>query len=76
MFDVMEMQAGGGFVEDIERFSGGGTHKLFGKLDALRFAAGKRRGGLSKLDIFHAHFLQGFQLMFNGGDVGEKLQRL
>ena len=61
MFDVVEMQAGRRFIEDVERFSCGGADQLFGQLDPLRFAAGERRGGLPQLDVVHAHFLQAFR---------------
>src|SRR6185295_1047100 len=41
--DVVEVQAGGGLVEDVERAAGVALGELERKLDALRFAA--REGG-------------------------------
>lgn len=38
-FDVLEMQACCGLVQNIERFSGRAFGKLFGEFDALGFAA-------------------------------------
>ena len=37
--DILEMQAGGGLVEDVERLARGPAAELLGKFDALRFAA-------------------------------------
>ena len=39
--DVGEVQAGGGFVEDIERSAGVAFGEFGGEFDALGFAAGK-----------------------------------
>src|SRR4029453_4940956 len=41
--DVMEVQAGGGLVEDVERASGGAAAQFLGGLDAVRPPAGERR---------------------------------
>ncbi len=40
---VVEMQAGGGFVKNIERAASCAARQFLGKLHTLRFAAGKRR---------------------------------
>ena len=37
--DVVEMEAGGGFVEDVERFRAGAPGQVRGEFDALGFAA-------------------------------------
>ena len=42
------MQAGGGFVEDVERSAGVAFGELQGKFDALGFAAGEGGGGLAE----------------------------
>ena len=49
--DVLEMQACGGLVEDVESAPGRSLRQLAGELDALRLASGKRRGRLPKLDV-------------------------
>src|SRR5262249_359974 len=37
--DVVEMESGGGLIEDVERPSGGATRQLLRELDTLRLAA-------------------------------------
>ena len=58
--DVLGVQAGGWFVEDVEGFSGRTLGKLGGELDALRLTAGKRRGRLAEFDVAEADVLNGF----------------
>jgi hypothetical protein len=41
-FDVLEVQAGGRFVEDVEGAAGVALGQFERQLDALRFAAGQR----------------------------------
>ena len=43
--DVLEVEAGGGLVEDVERAARVALGQLRGQLDPLRLAAGERRGG-------------------------------
>ncbi len=46
------MEAGGGFVEDVEGAPvAGGALEFGGELDVLGFAAGKLSGGLSEAQI-------------------------
>ena len=45
------MQAGGGFVEDVERYTGVAFGEFQGEFDALGFAAGEGGGGLAKADV-------------------------
>jgi hypothetical protein len=40
--DVVEVQAGGRLVEDVEGAAGGALRQFLGELDALRLAAGQR----------------------------------
>jgi hypothetical protein len=65
--DIVEMQAGGRFVEDVERAAGGALGQLLGELDALRLAARQRRRLLADLDVAEAHALERFQLVAHGG---------
>ena len=44
-FYVVEVQAGGGLVQNVECAAGLAFGKLFSEFDALGFAAGKRGGG-------------------------------
>ncbi len=46
--DVVEVQSGGGFVEDEERAFAGGVRQVRGELHALGLAAGKRGGRLAE----------------------------
>jgi hypothetical protein len=41
--DVVEVQAGRRFVEQVERAAGGALGQLLGQLDALRLSAGQGR---------------------------------
>ena len=45
------MQAGGGFVEDVERSAGVTFGEFQGEFDALGFAAGESSGGLAEADV-------------------------
>src|SRR5882724_6787318 len=45
--NVVEVQASGGLVENVERAAGLALRKLAGQLDALGFTAGESRGGLA-----------------------------
>ena len=45
-FDVGEVQAGGGFVEDVERAPGVALGEFGGELHALRLTAGEGGGAL------------------------------
>ena len=63
---VLEVQAGGGLVEDVEGAAGGGAGELAGELDALGFAAGELGGGLAELEVAEADVLEGAQ---DAGDV-------
>lgn len=49
--DVGEVQAGGGFVEDVERSAGVTFGEFEGEFDALGFAAGEGGGGLAEADV-------------------------
>ena len=52
--DVVEVEAGGGLVEDVERAAGGALGEFLGELDALGFAAGERRRLLADVDVAEA----------------------
>jgi hypothetical protein len=51
---ILEVQAGGRLVEDVERAAGGAARQFLGELDALRLAARKRRRLLADLDVAQA----------------------
>jgi hypothetical protein len=60
--DVVEVQAGGRLVEDVER-APGGAGQLLGQLDALRLAARQRRRLLADLDVAQADVDQRLHLV-------------
>ena len=59
--DVLEVQAGGGLVEDVEGAAGGALGQLARELDALRLAAGEGGRGLAEGDVAEADVGQGLQ---------------
>ncbi len=56
--DVGEVQAGGGFVEQVDGVSGRSLAQFSGQLDALSLASGEGRGGLPELEIIESHFAE------------------
>src|SRR5258708_36876498 len=74
--NVIEVQAGGRFVEDVERAAGLALRKLAGQLDALRFAAGKCGGRLAELNVAEADFHEGGKFLLNLRNVFEELERV
>ena len=60
---VVEVQAGGGLVEQIEGAAGLALGELAGQLHALRFAAGERGGALAQVHVAEADIDQGLQLL-------------
>ena len=75
-FDVGEVQAGGRLVEQVERPAGALLDQFAGELDALGLAAGERGRRLAELHVVQAHVVQRLQLVVDGRDVLEVLQRL
>jgi len=71
--DVVEVKAGGGLIENVKRAAGLALGKFARELDALRFAAGKRGGGLAELDIAETDFNERGKFLLNLGNVFEKL---
>src|SRR5512145_1645433 len=74
--DIGKMQADGRFIQNIQGVAVDALAQFAGELDALRLAAGKRRGRLSQADVTQAHVNQKLKMQFDGRDVGEKVQRL
>ena len=81
---VVEVQTGGGLVQDIKRatsapalpFAGANVGEVSSKLDALGFAAGERGGGLAEPDVAQADLIEDCQLVEDTGVPGEEAQRL
>ena len=73
--DVVTVKPGRRFVEYIQRFARRTLRKFGCKFNPLRFAARKRRGGLSEFNIPQAYFLQCLDLAENSRNVHEKVYR-
>ena len=52
--NIVEMQSGGWFIEDIQGLAGCPPRQFLGQLNPLRFAAGKGGRGLANLNIAKA----------------------
>jgi hypothetical protein len=70
--DVVEVQAGGGLVQDVQRAPGVALAELERQLHALRLAAGQRGRALAQADVAQAHVEQGLQLAGDGGHGAEE----
>ncbi len=71
--DVVEVQAGGRLVEQVERLAGAAAAQLARQLDALGFAARQGRGGLPEFDVVQADVVQRLEHGADARDVGEML---
>ena len=74
--DILEMEARGRFIQNVEGVAGGAAGKFLGELDPLRFAAGQGRGLLADLDIAKAHFGEHRHLVADGRDGLEEFDRV
>jgi len=74
LLDVVEMEAGGGFIEDVQRTSRLATAQLARQLDALRLAPGKSRRRLAEMDVPQTHVQQRLELLLDGRDVFQHRQ--
>ena len=70
--DVVEVQAGGGLVQDVQGAAGVALAQFQRQLHALRLAAAERGGGLAQTDVAQAHVQQGLQLARQGGHGAEE----
>ena len=73
---ILEMQAGGRLVEDVERAAGGAPRQFLGQLDPLRLAARQRRRRLADMDVAEPDLLQGHQLVADRRHRAEELGAL
>src|SRR6185312_792421 len=58
LFDVVEVQTGGGFVEDVQRVPGVAARQFLRQFHALRLAARQRGRALAQLDVTEADIHQ------------------
>ena len=73
---IFHMQARGGLVENVERFTRLPTLQLARELYALSLAARKRGGRLAQSNVAQAHIVQRLELTRQARQVLEKLERL
>ena len=73
---VLEVQSGGGLVEDVEGTSGVALAQLGGQFHALALAAAEGGGGLAELDVAQADVLDGLYLAEDVGHVLEEVDGL
>ena len=71
--DVLEVESGGGLIEDEEGSSGILLAEFGGELDALFLSTGEGGGWLSQLDVSEAYLVQHFDFLDDRGDVGNIL---
>ena len=57
--DVLEMEAGGRFIQDVEGLAGIPFGQFAGQLDTLRFASRQRDSRLAQFDVTQSHVYQG-----------------
>src|SRR3954471_22312484 len=74
--DVLEMQAGGRLVQDVDGLARGAPAQFLGELDPLRLPARQRGRLLADMDVAQAHLLQGHQLVVDRRHRLEEIDRL
>ena len=73
---VLEVQAGGGLVQQVNGPAGAALGQLQRQLDALRLAAGQGQGRLPQLDVGQPDVVERGQAAGNRGDDAKELERL
>src|SRR5207244_3755539 len=76
LLDVVEVQAGGRLVENVEGLTGAAFAQLAGQLDSLGLPTGQRRRRLAELDVIQPHVVQRLQHRPDLGYVREMIQGL
>ena len=71
--DIVEVEACGRFVEEVERLSGGAFGELARELDALGLAAGERRRRLAEMEIVETDRDQRVE---NPHDLGHRCKQI
>ena len=74
--DVVKVQAGGRFVEDVERAARVALGQFERELDSLRFAARQRGRALAELDVAEPDIEQGMELSRHDRHGLEELVRV
>ena len=74
--DVLEVEARGRLVEDVDGLARIAFREFGGQFHALALAAGKRGGGLAEFDVAKANILYGLDFAQDVGHVFEELHSL
>ena len=61
LFDIVEVQAGSGFIEDVQGVAGVAFGEFPGQFDTLRFTTREGGGILAQVDIGKSNIQQGLQ---------------
>jgi hypothetical protein len=72
--DIVEVESGGGFVEQVECASAVGSAEFGGQFDALGFAAAECGCGLSESEVSESDGIEGGEWCADAGDVGEQFK--
>src|ERR1700674_3042848 len=73
---VLEMEAGGRLVKDVEGATGVPLRKFRGEFDSLRLSAGERRRRLAEVDVAESDIEESLQLLSNARLILEERQRI
>src|ERR1700729_2827842 len=73
---IVEVESGGGFVEEIKSAAGLPLGELAGKFHALRFAAAEGGGALAEVDVSEADVNEGLKLLPDQRHIGEDRERV
>jgi hypothetical protein len=73
---IVEVQARGGFVQQVQRAARVGAGEFRRQFHALRLAAGERRGGLAECQVVQSHVAQRLQMRRILGMFSNSVQRL
>src|SRR5882672_3599239 len=75
-FYIVEVQAGGGLVQNVQGAAGLAARKFAREFDALRFAARKSGGGLAQLDVAEADVDKRFKFHADLRNVLQNFKRV
>lgn len=74
--DIVKMEAGGRFIQHIQRLTSRSFAELPRQLDALSFASRQRWRGLAEFEILQADIAEGLQFIDDLGEGGKMLEGL
>src|SRR5208337_3721665 len=72
--DIVKMESCGGFIKNVEDAAVFRARKVGGEFEALRFAAGKRGGGLAEAEIAKTNLVEDAKFRDDLGEIHEEGQ--